>query len=412
MGSRFIIKSKYTYLASHLHLLYQRNHVKLYTSNLKPANFYWEYLLIMDLSCSNLACIKARETSTIKILVFGNLILNYKANLDDPNVLERHRQSWNKFDTEKHLNTFSDITSDISYNDLKVELCGSALHTVRVLRQLGTEAMFFSACGDDQESRIISNLLKKEDIDRSYLRIQTVDNVPTGRRISLSYNQSKALYTNCGASTLFSVNYLKFVMDDKDSSILRPQNRAQIFYIEGLFIPKREAVTTFIVRSYIQGRRYIALNLSSENVVRQNFDHLLYLASHALFVFGNFAEFKVFCDCWGASSTRELAEGIVKNKETPIIFVINKGTDGIELISNYFREGCAPGPLTFQTFNVPPSTDQEDIAAETYDACFVAGFLHAWLQKRELSHCIRVGCHYANKALKPFNRLDSKEATP
>ncbi|XP_061399303.1 uncharacterized protein LOC133335024 [Musca vetustissima] len=198
-------------------------------------------------------------------------------------------------------------------------------------------------------------------------------------------------------------------MNDQSSAILRPETRMQIFYIEGFFIPKREAVTTYIVRTYIQGRRYIALNLGAEYVVRDHFNHLLYLVNNALFVFGKLNEFEVFWKCWGASSARELAEDIVKSKSTPIIFVINKGADGIELISNYFREGCAPGPLTFQTFNVPPpSNDQDESDAEMSDACFVAGFLHAWLQKRELSQCIRVGCHYATKGVQPSNGEETK----
>ncbi|XP_005175769.2 uncharacterized protein LOC101890231 [Musca domestica] len=367
----------------------------------------------MDLSCSRLSCVNTKQISTIKVLAFGNLLLNYNASIDDPNILRRHRQSWNKFDADVNFDKFSEITSDININEsLKVELSGSALRTVRALRQLGTEAIFFSACGDDQASKIISRLLKMEDMDRSFLRVQTVENVPTGRRVSLSYNDSRALYTNCGASAQFSVNFLEFAINDKNSSILRPENRVQIFYIEGYFIPKREAVTTFIVRSYIQGRRYIALNLSAEHIVRQNFNHLLYIVSNALFVFGNSAEFHEFCECWGASSTRELAEGIVKNKQSPIIFVINKGADGIDLISNYFREGCAPGPLTFQTFNVPPSAGEDDPSAEVSDACFVAGFLHAWLQKKELSQCVRVGCHYAAKGVQPGSGSESKPTTP
>uniref|UniRef100_A0A1I8PGT8 Adenosine kinase n=1 Tax=Stomoxys calcitrans TaxID=35570 RepID=A0A1I8PGT8_STOCA len=356
----------------------------------------------MSFSCSSLSCMKPNEISAIKVLAFGNMLINYSATLEDPKVLDRHRLSLNTR-VEMNMDRFSEVTSDLNINDgLKVELGGSALNTTQCLKQLGTETLFFSACGDDQESKIISELMKKNDMDRSHFRVETVTNAPTGKRISLCHNDARALYTSNGASAQFSVNFLRFVLNDEDNSVLRPENRVQIFYIEGYFIPNREPVTTYIVRNYIKGRRYLALNFCSEQTVRQNFDHLLFMVSSAHLVFGTETEFEAFCQCWGASNIRELAEGLVKKKESPIIFVINKGCEGVELISNYFREGCAPGPLTFQSFRMPYSEEAEDLKG-TGDV-FVAGFLHAWLQKRELSQCVRIGCFYAINGVKSASK--------
>lgn len=194
-------------------------------------------------------------------------------------------------------------------------------------------------------------------------------------------------------------------MNEESTSILRPTTRVQIFYVEGFFVPKREPVTTYIVRNYIEGRRYLALNLSADYIVRQTFDHMLYLVNNALFVFGKKTEFETFCQCWGAESIRDLAEGLTKNQKNPKIFIITKGAEGVELISNWLKEGCAPGPLSFQTFNVSQASESVD-TAESGDA-FVAGFLHAWLDKRQLSQCVRVGCYYASKDIKIGSRLSA-----
>ncbi|XP_075169840.1 adenosine kinase-like [Haematobia irritans] len=363
----------------------------------------------MDISCSSLSCTKTKEISAIKVLAFGNMLINYTAKLQDTKVLDRHRLSLNT-KVEMDMNTFSNITSDLNVEEgLQVELGGSALKTSEYLRKLGTETLFFSACGDDPESQIISALMKKNDIDRSYFRVEIINNAPTGRRISLCHNDARALYTSHGASSQFSVNYLRFVLNEEDSTVLRPENRVQIFYVEGFFVPNRESVTTYIVRNYIKGRRYLALNLCSEQIVRSYFPHLLYMVNNALLVFGSQREYDVFCECWGALNIRDLAEGLVKKKESPIIFVINKGSEGVDLISNYFREGCAPGPLTFQSFRMPYSEEAEDLKG-TSDV-FVAGFLHAWLEKRELSQCVRIGCFYAIHGITATPRSKSYDAT-
>lgn len=56
-----------------------------------------------------------------------------------------------------------------SFRRCNVDLGGSALRTTQVLKQMGTEVLFFSACGDDRESSIVAELLKKNDMDTRYV---------------------------------------------------------------------------------------------------------------------------------------------------------------------------------------------------------------------------------------------------
>ena len=223
----------------------------------------------------------------------------------------------------------------------------------------------------------------------------------TGRRLSLVHRDSISSYTNTGASEKFKINYLQQVEKEENSSFLRPPNRKQIFYIEGFFVPKHETVTTFIVRHYLKGRKYLALNLSAEYIVRLNFPHLLFLVNNAVFIFGNKSEFETFRECWGANSLADLARGLVKDSKVPKILVITNGAGNIELITNFVWNKLSPGELTFHTFNVTPV---ENVADTT--GCgdvFVAVFLHEWLNKRALAQCVRRASCLATKSIKnPF----------
>lgn len=46
------------------------------------------------------------------------------------------------------------------------KLGGSAMNTVCTLKSLGTNALFFGACGEDDQSEIMYELLKSANMDR------------------------------------------------------------------------------------------------------------------------------------------------------------------------------------------------------------------------------------------------------
>lgn len=219
--------------------------------------------------------------------------------------------------------------------------------------------------------------------------------------MSLVHRDSISSYTNSGASKEFQISYLQQVEKEENSSFLRRPNRKQIFYIEGFFIPKHEAVTTFIVNHYLKGRKYLALNLSAEYIVRINFPHMLFLANNALFIFGNKSEFETFRECWGANSVRDLVRGLVKDSNSLKIIVITNGAGSIELMTNFVWNKSSPGDLTFDSFNVTAVDNVADTSG--CGDVFVAVFLHEWLKKSSLPQCVRRASYLATKSIKnPF----------
>lgn len=209
------------------------------------------------------------------------------------------------------------------------------------------------------------------------------------------HKDSLALYANIGASSKFSIDYLEKVQQEENSFFLRSSGRKQIFYIEGFFVPHRQEVCTYIVSNFIKGRRRLAVNLSADYIVKLNYDHMIYLINNAMFIFGNKDEFETLRQCWGAKNIEELIRGILEYATGPKIFVMTKGADGVELITNYEDEYSPPGQLTFEMFNTPRVENIVDTTG-CGDA-FAAAFLHAWLEKRILSECIRFASDIAAK---------------
>uniref|UniRef100_A0A1B0FP83 Adenosine kinase n=1 Tax=Glossina morsitans morsitans TaxID=37546 RepID=A0A1B0FP83_GLOMM len=331
-----------------------------------------------------------------KIITFGNVLLDHTAHLKNQEILKRHKLSLNAR-AELDVETLNKVTTEaIGESHEEPHLGGSSLNTSRILKILGTDPMFFGAVGDDKQAHLVQELLHKADLNSCNYRLQTVPDTPTGRCICLVYNTSLALYANIGASAKFSTDFLKkFDREDLSSPFLRGPEKKQIIYIEGFFVPQREDVATFIVRNYIKGRRYLALNLSANYIVKLNYHHMLYLANHALFIFGNKDEFETFRECWGASNVEELAKGLVQDGATAKVLVITKGSEGVQMITNFVDEQSPPGELTYQTF---AATRVENVVDTTgCGDAFVAAFLHYWLDKRSLTECVRFANDIAAK---------------
>ncbi|XP_046811161.1 adenosine kinase isoform X1 [Lucilia cuprina] len=330
-----------------------------------------------------------------KVVAFGNVLLDHTAHINDTELLDRYKLSLNTR-AEMDVETISKVTAEAIVNkEEDPHLGGSALNTVRILKNLGTEALFFGAVGDDKQAGVVADLLTKSGMETNNFRLQTIADTPTGRCICLVHKDSLALYANIGASSKFSTDYLAKVQQEENAFFLRNSGRKQIFYVEGFFVPQREEVSTYIVTNFIKGRRRLAVNLSADYIVKMNYDHMIYLINNAMFVFGNKDEFETLRECWGAINIEELIRGILDYSTGPKIFVMTKGADGVELITNYEDELSPPGKLTFQMFNTPRIENIVDTTG-CGDA-FAAAFLHAWLEKRILSECIRFACDISAK---------------
>ncbi|XP_017129293.1 adenosine kinase [Drosophila elegans] len=328
-----------------------------------------------------------------KVICFGNVLLDRLVKLEDPKLLERfglQLGSKGELDMEK-LNQLAAEASESS--QCLTNPGGSALNTARILKQLGTDALFFGAVGADKHAEELRSIFRERGIEA---RLQTVEEAHTGQCVCLMYQDNPTLYANIGASAQFEVQTLSHAVSHEGQGFLRPVERKQILYVEGFFVPRREEVCDYIVQHLVRERRRLALNLSAPYIVRQNAQAMLRLARVAFFLFGNRQEFEALAEAAGGfRNVDELAENLLQSG-TKVIFVTN-GSAGVQVITNYVEELAAPGPVNFEDYRAQRVEQLVD-ATGAGDA-FVAGFLHAWLEKRSLGECIRMASTVAAKVV-------------
>ncbi|KAH8267091.1 hypothetical protein KR018_003730 [Drosophila ironensis] len=327
-----------------------------------------------------------------KVICFGNVLLDRLVKLEDPEILERYDLklgSKGELDMEK-LNQLATEASQSS--QCLSNPGGSALNTARILKQLGTEVLFFGAVGADQAAEELRQIMRERGIAA---HLQTVEAAHTGQCVGLVYQDNPTLYANIGASEQFAVQTLSHAVSHEGHHFLRPVERKQILYLEGFFVPKRSEVWDYIVQHLVVERRRLALNLSAPYIVRENPQAMLTLARAAFFLFGNQQEFQALAKATGHKGVDELARELLQGG-TKVIFV-TQGAAGVQVISNYVEELGPPGPLTFEDYKAP-RVEQVVDATGAGDA-FVAGFLHAWLEKRSLGECVRMASDVAAKVV-------------
>ncbi|XP_053966072.1 uncharacterized protein LOC128868241 [Anastrepha ludens] len=333
-----------------------------------------------------------------KVVAFGNVLLDHTAQLPDgdTDLLERFQmpaESKGELDAETLAKLAAEAAERVQF---EVNPGGSALNTVRILKQLGTDALFFGAVGEDKAAEKLKDILQERAVET---RLAAVNDVPTGQCICIvnKNTKTKALYANIGASAKLSVDHLKKAERDETQAFLRPIERKQIIYVEGFFVPQRQEVCDFIVRNYIRERRRLAINLNAEYIIKQNIEHLHKLARAAFFIFGNRKEHMAFAEQLGFGTIDDAAKHLLEECITPKVIVVTNGRECVQLITNYEDEYSPPGAIMFQSFHVP----RVDTVVDSTGAgdAFVAAFLHAWLQKRSLSECVRVASEVAAKVV-------------
>ncbi|XP_011178838.2 uncharacterized protein LOC105209886 [Zeugodacus cucurbitae] len=288
---------------------------------------------------------------------------------------------------------------------LKKEICksgkcvenpgGSALNTVRILTHFGNNALFIGLVGDDEAGNKLRKYFKENNID---VRLFTHKELPTGECVSILNKEARTetLYANIGASESVRVEHMQ--QAEKELQFLRPTERKQLIYVEGFIIPGRKKLCDFIVKNYVSGRRWLALNLSAEFIVRENFEEVMAYACAAYFVFGNGDEFCALADRMGFGGDSEKAiQTIFKYNCGPRILVITNDKDSILLVSNVEYGSAKPGKIFYRECKVDTIHDVVDTTGA--GDSFVAGFLHAFLNNYKLKDCVAVGSAVASKVI-------------
>ncbi|CAD7013453.1 unnamed protein product [Ceratitis capitata] len=218
----------------------------------------------------------------------------------------------------------------------------------------------------------------------------TQKELPTGECMAIinKDTQGEALYANIGASTKISMEHMK--QAEQELQFLRPTERKQIIYLEGFILPRCKELCHYMVTHYLSGRRWLALNLSAEYIVRNNFHAIMKFACMAYFIFGNGREFCALADKMGFGRDIDKAiKMIFKQHAGPCIVIITNAERGLILVSNVEYGSAKPGKLIYRQCRV----DRIDNVVDTTGAgdSFVAGFLHAFLNNYKLKDCVIVG---------------------
>ncbi|EDW04841.1 GH22195 [Drosophila grimshawi] len=304
-----------------------------------------------------------------KIVCFGNVLLDRVVPLQDLELLKRNDVtlgSKGEMDMEK-LNNMT--TEAASGSTCQHNLGGSALNTVRILKQLETPAQFFGAIGADKAGEHVRSIIEEQGVEA---RLQKIEDVQTGQCLCLMHNDNPTLYACIGASAHFSAKELRHAALHSTQSFLRPIERKQILYVEGFFVPQREEVCDYIMQELVRERRHLALNLSAPYI-----------------------EFEELARMAGSENVEQMARKLLESGKK--IILITNGASGVQLATNYVDELSPPGHLRFEDYRAQ-SADYLVDATGAGDA-FVAGFLHDWLKKRSLSECVRNGCNVAAKVV-------------
>uniref|UniRef100_A0A034WBF3 adenosine kinase n=1 Tax=Bactrocera dorsalis TaxID=27457 RepID=A0A034WBF3_BACDO len=332
-----------------------------------------------------------------KFMSVGHILLDHTARLPNSEI-----GILKKFNVIENTKGILDVKS---LRELKKEACkrvkcvespgGSALNTVRLLKQLGNNSLFIGLVGDDEAGRKLRKYFKEHDID---VRLFTHKELPTGECLSIinKDTHTETLYANIGASESISVELMQ--QAEKEVQFLRPTERKQLIYVEGFIIPGRKKLCEYMIKNYVSGRRWLALNLSAEFIVRENFEEVMAYACAAYFIFGNGNEFCALAHRMGfGNDTEKAIRKIFKYHCGPRIMIITNDKNSVILVSNVEYGSDKPGKIFYRECKV----DKIPNVVDTTGAgdSFVAGFLHAFLNNYKLKDCVVVGSAVASKVI-------------
>ena len=242
---------------------------------------------------------------------------------------------------------------------------GSAANTIAGLAILGDPVAFMGKVKNDTLGKSFEKSLK--DLGVVYRTRKAESARPTASCVILTTPDAQRTMNTClGISGSLGP-------EDIDSEIV---SDSEIIYLEGYLWDSPEAKKAFLKAIEITGRENgkIALSLSDPFCVNRHRTEFLELVSKRIdILFANEEEIK------SLFSVKTFSKAAEKCLDMDILFVLTRGEKGSTVI------------FKGQSYDVPAEKDVEVIDTTGAGDMFAAGFLHGYLEGRDLYSCAVMG---------------------
>lgn len=294
-----------------------------------------------------------------------------------------------------------------SYKGFKYSIGGSGLNSSRILAAMGRkELLFFGAIGEDQNGKIVKEILKRSSVDSRLasffsvlfiqelflFRLQEFKEIQTGTCLCLCNGEDRSLTANIGAALILEKSFIETNIKVFDSV------NQLYYYIEGFFIPEKMHICRFLYEKFSTSpSNMLITNLNAPYIVRKFPKDITWLIKKADIVFGNRDEFEELAAINGYEVMEDLLSDLlneytsVEKNKTIIV------TDGKNPV--FFYKGNATTVKSGQV-NVPQVNSAEICDTTGAGDSFVAGFIRGIMEGKATRECIELGCEISAQVIK------------
>jgi sugar/nucleoside kinase (ribokinase family) len=300
-----------------------------------------------------------------KIAGIGNVLVDILLEIKDEVLLKKY--SYPK-GSQQHVDKKKFDTLYKVIQDLKPEVVsgGSAANTISALANLGYDASFTGAVGNDKDGELFASQLKTSGVNMNLVKKEG----ETGKIIHLNTpDQDKTTIGYKGVNT----NFLPDDINEKD------YYGYSYLLIDGYLTPNKELIeklTTFSRLDYMK----VVFDLSSSHIAEGHREFLRkFIKNKVDILFAN--DLEVF-SYTGLEPERAIGK-LAKDVEIVVIKMGEKGA----LIQK--------GNEFYQIPSAPVDVKDKSGAGDL----FAAGFLYGLFENYHLTHCGKIGAFLASKVL-------------
>ncbi|XP_072388908.1 uncharacterized protein [Diabrotica undecimpunctata] len=323
------------------------------------------------------------------IVAFGNPLLDTIVTVKDTTLIQKYDLP---IDSQKEVPLYllKQLLQDVKDMETTCAAGGCAQNTLRVFQWFTGkvhEAFMIGSVGNDEKGSLVKSLMEADGVKTEYI----VQNIPTGATVCLVDGSQRSLVANVGAAEYFKVEQIR------RTNIRSIMYDADLAYIEGFFLTKREEAAKYVLDCCNTLKLMVAFNISGVYVCDMVPDTLQYFVEHCDIIFGNKREFEAVAKLMKFSTVKELIQKILKNS----IYKLQKVHGNIVVITDGANPGqCHHGEGEYFEFHVMDV--EEDKFKDSIGAgdAFVGGFLAGLLEKKPLDWCATLGCYTANEIIR------------